>query len=74
MLTGRYPRDFSQFKGNSSECWKFVLETPTIPIRQYNVEIPNNLASVIDLALTDRSNLHFKAVDEFRQAINQTYL
>jgi eukaryotic-like serine/threonine-protein kinase len=74
MLTGRLPRNFASSQGSSSDLWKIILETPTQPIRQYNVQIPPKLAEVIDLALRDKSNLHFKTVAEFKQAISQAYL
>jgi len=71
LLTGRLPRNFTRSDGMSSAPWQIVLETPTLPIRHYNAEVPAQLAATIDLALTDCSSLHFKTVAEFRQALKQ---
>lgn len=74
MLTGRLPRDFSCPQSREFEFWKVVLEAPTVPIRKYNALIPLRLAEVIDRALMDRSSLHFKTAQEFKQALRSAYL
>ena len=66
MLTGDVPRDFV---GDPFSC---VLKNDVVPIqkRDNNVEnIPQKLADVIDLALREKPQLHFKTAADFKQAL-----
>ncbi len=65
MLTGRYPRDFPE----DVHPMFAILVSPTIPIRQRNSAIPQALAEVIDLALNDKSDLHFQNALAFKNAL-----
>jgi eukaryotic-like serine/threonine-protein kinase len=64
MLTGFYPRDFT-----NKDPFLVVLQTPAIPIRRRNSDIPVKLAEVIDLALVDNPQITFKSAVEFKQAL-----
>jgi serine/threonine protein kinase len=64
MLTARLPRDFT---GN--DPFLVVLQTNPVPILQRDALIPKPLAKVIDLALIDNPNLHFKTAAAFKQAL-----
>jgi hypothetical protein len=57
LVTGQYPRDFPPAR----DPWHVVLETDPVPIRRRNPNIPPRLAEVIDLALVDRPQIHFKS-------------
>ena len=46
-----------------------ILQHPPVPIRQRDASIPKALADVIDLALIDNPDLHFKTAKEFQQAL-----
>jgi hypothetical protein len=66
MLTGDVPRDFV---GDPFSC---VLKNDVVPIqkRDNNVEnISQKLADVIDLALREKPQLHFKTAADFKQAL-----
>ena len=65
MLTAAVPRDFTV----SRDPWLTVLETPPLPIRQRQSNIPAELAEVIDLALKDAADLHFRSARQFREAL-----
>jgi len=65
MLTGLRPRDFPRGK----DVWQTVLETSPVPIRQRDASIPRKLAELIDLALDDRKELHFKTAADFKRAL-----
>lgn len=45
-----------------------------IPVRHRNCAISKPLAKVIDLALIDNPEAHFKSVGEFKQALLKNYL
>jgi serine/threonine protein kinase len=64
MLTGFYPRDFT-----NKDHFLVVLQTPAIPIRRRNSDIPAKLAEVIDLALVDNPQMTFKSAVEFKKAL-----
>jgi len=64
MLTGKYPRDFE-----GRDPWIAVLETAPVPIRERKASIPAKLAAVIDLALVDEKDLHFRTAAAFRDAL-----
>jgi hypothetical protein len=65
MLTNFYPRDFQKGK----DVWQTVLETSPVPIRQRDSSIPRKLAELIDAALDDRKELHFKSAADFKRAL-----
>jgi pSer/pThr/pTyr-binding forkhead associated (FHA) protein len=64
MLTGAYPRDF----GNQ-DPFLTVLQTNPVPIRQRDSSIPKPLAELIDLALVDNPEIHFKNAAAFKRAL-----
>ncbi|BAY25290.1 serine/threonine kinase [Calothrix sp. NIES-2100] len=64
MLTGTYPRNFT---GN--DPFLVVLQNDPIPIRQRDATIPHKLAEVIDLALIDKPEIHFKNAIDFKKAL-----
>jgi hypothetical protein len=64
MLTGTYPRDFS-----GKDPFVTVLQTDPVPIRQRDSSIPKLLAELIDLALVDKPEIHFKTAAEFKRAL-----
>jgi serine/threonine-protein kinase len=65
MLTGQFVRDFLAGK----DPWQLVLQNAPVPIRQRAPSIPAKLAEVIDLALIDKPQIHFKTAAELRQAL-----
>ncbi|ORT53650.1 hypothetical protein BKD26_37880 [Streptomyces sp. CB03238] len=65
MLTGSAPRDFPPHV----DRWRVVLDSPALPIRHRNPEIPERLAKVIDHALTEHPRIGFSTAAEFRQAL-----
>ncbi|MBI3862190.1 MAG: serine/threonine protein kinase [Planctomycetia bacterium] len=65
MLTGRAPRDFPA----DEDPWDVVWQRDPVPIRRREPSIPAPLADLLDLALDDRSDLHFQSAAEFKQAL-----
>ena len=65
MLTAKYPRNFADM-----EPMLAILKTQPIPIRQHNPALPQPLADLIDLALKDYPELHFKSALEFKHALS----
>ena len=65
MLTGTTPRKFPV----GENPWSVVLHTNPIPIRQRDAAIPERLAELIDLALLDNPNIHFKNATAFKRAL-----
>jgi hypothetical protein len=65
MLTGQFVRDFIAGK----DPWQLVLQNAAVPIRQRAPSIPAKLAEVIDLALVDKPQIHFKTAADLRQAL-----
>jgi serine/threonine-protein kinase len=63
MLTGVPPRDFP----DDEDRFRIVLETPAVPIRRRNSDLPARLAEVIDEALLDKPAIPFKTAAVFRQ-------
>ncbi|MEH2264748.1 protein kinase domain-containing protein [Nostoc sp.] len=63
MLTGSFPRNFT------GDPFLAVLQNEPIPIRQRDATISQPLAQVIDLALVDKPEIHFKSAAEFKQAL-----
>jgi pSer/pThr/pTyr-binding forkhead associated (FHA) protein len=66
MLTNEFPRDFDTKLDPLAQ----LLETDPVPIQQRDSTIPDKLAEVIDLALRDNGELHFKTALEFKSALN----
>jgi serine/threonine protein kinase len=64
MLTGTYPRDFS-----GKDPFVTVLQSDPVPIRQRDSSIPKPLAELIDLALVDHPEIHFKTAATFKRAL-----
>ncbi len=68
LLTGGHvPRSFDQ-----KDAFKCILSNQPIPIRQKNPDLPKSLADVIDLALQENPELHFKTARDFRKALEST--
>jgi serine/threonine-protein kinase len=65
MLTGQPPRDFVKGK----DPWQVVLQSDALPILKRNATLPRRLAEIIDTALIDRPEIHFKTAAEFRRAL-----
>ena len=63
MLTGYFPRDFI------GEPWTCVLRNDAVPIRERDSSIPEKLAEVIDLALTEKPKIYFQTAAEFKAAL-----
>ncbi|MEH2366837.1 protein kinase domain-containing protein [Nostoc sp.] len=63
MLTGCFPRNFT------GDPFLAVLQNNPIPIRQRDATIMQPLAQVIDLALVDKPEIHFKSAAEFKRAL-----
>jgi len=66
MLTGAYPRDFT-----GKDPFLAVLQNQPVPIRQRDASVPHFIAEVIDRALVDDPEIHFKSATEFKQALKQ---
>ncbi|NET06267.1 MAG: protein kinase [Symploca sp. SIO2B6] len=64
MLTGEYPRDFT-----GKEPFLVLLQTDAVPIRRRDASIPKELAELIDLALVDKPQIHFKNAVAFKRAL-----
>ncbi|MBS3029231.1 MAG: protein kinase [Dolichospermum sp. DET50] len=63
MLTGDFPRNFV------GDPWNCILINNPVPIRQRDSNIPENLAKVIDLALTEKPQIHFQSAADFKAAL-----
>ncbi|MBD2138927.1 protein kinase [Anabaena sp. FACHB-1237] len=63
MLTGYVPRNFCR------DPFMDVIENDPIPILQRNPHIPPKLAKVIDLALVEKPEIHFKNADDFKKVL-----
>ncbi|MET9375179.1 protein kinase [Streptomyces sp. NPDC002992] len=64
-LTGRTPRDFPRDK----DPWQIVLQSPAVPIRRREPDIPGALADVIDHALRERPRIGFSTAAELSEAL-----
>lgn len=64
LLTGCYCRDF-----NNQDPFLAILQDDPISIDQRNINVPDSLANLIDLALQDNPELHFKDAKIFKQAL-----
>ena len=67
MLTGAYPRDLED---NFNPMLEILTKSP-VPIRERDPSIPQPLADLIDLALIDHPELHFKNAIAFKRALLQ---
>jgi serine/threonine-protein kinase len=65
MLTGKFARKFMR----GEDQWHTVLSTTCVPIKQREPDIPESLATVIDMALIDQPAIHFKSALEFKTAL-----
>jgi eukaryotic-like serine/threonine-protein kinase len=65
MLTGMYPRQLSLDIDPMLE----ILTKPAVPIRERDSSIPQPLAQLLDLALIDNPQLHFKSAISFQDAL-----
>ncbi|GAB4539485.1 MAG: hypothetical protein Tsb0014_29950 [Pleurocapsa sp.] len=65
MLTLSYPRDFD----SQEHPMLAILKTQPVSIRKQDSSIPQPLAELIDLALVDNPELHFKNAIAFKQAL-----
>ncbi|WP_353931184.1 protein kinase [Okeanomitos corallinicola TIOX110] len=63
MLTGKFPRDFDRHP------WASILNNHPVPIHQRDHSIPEKLAEVIDLALTEKPQIYFQTALEFKEAL-----
>jgi serine/threonine protein kinase len=63
-LTGKLPRNAA-----GVDPFLAILSTNAIPIRNRDASIPQPLAEVIDLALVDNPEIHFKNAADFKQAL-----
>lgn len=69
MLTGQFPRNFPL----GAEPWKVVLETAPVPIHKRDRSVPRKLAKVIDKALVDRPEIHFKSAAALKKALEKVF-
>ncbi len=65
MLTKEHPRDMR----DDNNHIKMILESYPVPIKERNIGIPNPLTELIDYALEDIEDLHFKTAAEFKKAL-----
>lgn len=68
MLTGHTPRDFPRGK----DPWQVVLNTAPVLLRVRDRTLPERLAEVLDRALDDSRELHFKTAAEFKKALAES--
>jgi serine/threonine-protein kinase len=72
MLTGgRHPRDFSQAK-SELEIIEVLRKKQPIPIQERNPELPTNLATVIDRALSEKEDPYYQTAREFKEALESS--
>jgi hypothetical protein len=65
MLTGAYPRDFPR----GMDPWQVVLESPAVPVREREPDVPQALADVIDQALREEPEFGFHSAAELQHAL-----
>jgi pSer/pThr/pTyr-binding forkhead associated (FHA) protein len=63
MITGEFPRDFS------GDQFLAVLQNNPISIRLRDRTVPRELADVIDSALVEKPDIHFKSAVNFKKAL-----
>ncbi len=66
MLTGHYPRDIDRYHLPSR---KQLLKAEIVPVREWEENIPQPLAEVIDKALALRINERYTQAGQMREAI-----
>ncbi|MDP9867936.1 MULTISPECIES: FHA domain-containing protein [Streptosporangium] len=64
-LTARYPRDFPAGR----DPWQVVLQSPPVPIRRRNPEVPAALAAIIDKALQEKPAIGYQSAAELHDAL-----
>jgi eukaryotic-like serine/threonine-protein kinase len=67
LITGHFPRNISH-----RNWFQDILNNPVIPIRNRDSSIPIKLAEVIDRALLEQPELHFKTANSFKTALQHT--
>ena len=67
MLTGMFPKNLED--PNPMNMMVELLTKSAIPIRERDTSIPQPLADLIDLALIDNPELHFKSAITFKQGL-----
>ncbi|MDJ0592001.1 MAG: SUMF1/EgtB/PvdO family nonheme iron enzyme [Pleurocapsa sp. MO_226.B13] len=65
LLTGFFPRNLEDPNNMMVE----LLTKSAVPIRERDASIPQPLAELIDLALVDNPELHFKSAIAFKEAL-----
>lgn len=65
MLTGKYAKKFK----TDSDVWYVVMSEKARPIRSINPAIPQEIAQVIDKALTEEPKIGFSTAEEFRKEL-----
>ena len=64
LITAKFPRKFNQ-----GDSFYSILRNDPIPIRQQNSNIPQDLAQLIDLALTEKPEIYFKTAKDFKNEL-----
>ncbi len=67
LVTGSFPRNFSGASGHRR--FSVVQTEPVVPIEHRGVPISPAIAEVINLALKEEPELHFKSANAFRDAL-----
>jgi eukaryotic-like serine/threonine-protein kinase len=65
LITGAFPRDIGE------NWFGDILKNPPMPIRSKDASIPKSLADVLDRALVEEPELHFKTAKSLKAAIEQ---
>lgn len=63
LLSGSAPRDFP----DGVDPWKVVLTTDPVPLRKRIPKCPQAIADVLDLALRDNPDLHYKRARDLQR-------
>jgi eukaryotic-like serine/threonine-protein kinase len=69
MLTGNYPRDFSQSRKDPLTDVLIVMQNPALPIHSRNCYIPHDLAKLIDEGLKENPDPLFQNARAFKTAL-----
>jgi serine/threonine protein kinase len=65
MLTGKFPRDFP----HGRDMMQVMLQSPVVPIRRRDSNIPPRLAEVIDRALAEKPQDRYQDAGEMLKAL-----
>jgi serine/threonine protein kinase len=65
MLTGQFPRDFP----HGRDKMQIVLQSPVVPIRKRDSNIPQRVAEVIDRALAEKPQERYQDAGEMLKAL-----